>query len=210
MPARHTSTNPAAIKKDVTGYERLVFFSDAVMAIAITLLALEVHLPDTITDPAQLPAALTDEAPALGAYFISFFVIGTFWVGHHRIFTHIKRYDPGLLWINLLFLSLIAILPFPTAILGRFAGNRLAVQLYAITVLLIATARTWIWLHAIRANLTAPNVTRADVLRDMLLGILTMLVFLVSFFIAYYNPDMAMYFWIVLFIVLIVIRRLFP
>ncbi len=209
MPANSKpKTTPKPLIEE-TGYERLVFFSDAVMAIAITLLALEVRLPESVTTSAQLPAALLELTPQIGAYFISFFVIGTFWIGHHRMFTHIKRYNHGLLWINLLFLFLVAILPFPTSVLGRFPGNTLAVQFYAATVALIAFVRTGLWLYAINRKLIDPNLTRKQIQRDILIGVVTTLVFLVSIWIATFNANEAMYFWITLFVLAIVQRRIF-
>ncbi len=195
--------------KEETGYERLVFFSDAVMAIAITLLALEVRLPEAVTDPSQLSAALLEQAPSIGAYFLSFFVIGVFWIGHHRMFTHIVRYDSGLLWINMFFLAFIALLPFPTSVLGRFAGDTTAVQFYAGAVTLIAVFRTWIWLHAVNRKLISPKLTRQQIQRDMFLGVLTVLVFLISIFIANFNANAAMYSWIILFLIAVVQRRIF-
>ncbi len=208
MPAKHKPT--IALKpQEETGYERLVFFSDAVMAIAITLLALEVRLPESVTAPAQLPAALLESTPQIGAYFISFFVIGTFWIGHHRMFTHIKRYNQSLLWINLLFLFLIAILPFPTSVLGRFPGVALAVQFYAATVALIAFVRTGLWLYAVNRKLIDPDLSPEQIQRDILLGVVTILVFLVSIWIAAFNPNQAMYFWITLFVLALVQRRIF-
>ncbi len=209
MPAKHNPSNTARSQKEETGYERLIFFSDAVMAIAITLLALEVRLPDAVTSPQQLPNALLEEAPQIGAYFISFFVIGTFWIGHHRIFTHIQRYNSGLLWINLLFLFLIAILPFPTSVLGRFAGDSLAVQFYAGTVALIAAVRTGLWMYAVNHKLISPDTSRKDIQRDIYLGAATVLAFVVSIGIARFNADAAMYFWTILFVLAIVQRRIY-
>src|SRR5688572_2585814 len=84
------------------GLDRIVFFSDAVIAIAITLLALDIRLPE-LDEPngAALRDALWDLRPNYLSYLISFFVIGMYWQVHHRIFREVRRYDERLVWLNL-------------------------------------------------------------------------------------------------------------
>ncbi|MCA9908698.1 MAG: DUF1211 domain-containing protein, partial [Anaerolineae bacterium] len=93
------------------GLERLIFFSDAVFAIAITLLALEIRLPPS-TEEALSDQALLDALLALGprylAYALSFWIIGAFWIAHHRRYRTINRYDGRLLQLNLLLLMVLA------------------------------------------------------------------------------------------------------
>jgi uncharacterized membrane protein len=84
--------------------ERTVFFSDAVFAIAITLLALEIRLPDVADDPTALQEALIGLWPKFFSFLISFWFVGNYWVAHHRVFHYIRAYDRRLLLINLLFL----------------------------------------------------------------------------------------------------------
>ncbi|MBK7916581.1 MAG: DUF1211 domain-containing protein [Chloroflexi bacterium] len=93
-----------------------LFFSDAVFAIAITLLALEIRLPplpETATN-VQLLAALGALWPRYLSYIISFLAIGMMWLSHHRAFRHVHRYSDRLILLNILFLLLIGFLPFPT------------------------------------------------------------------------------------------------
>ena len=92
--------------------ERLVNFSDAVIAIAITLLVVQFSVPAASEDVGE---ALLDRWPQFLSFILSFFVIGIFWMAHHRIFRYVARMDQGLLWLNLLFLMCIAFLPYPTA-----------------------------------------------------------------------------------------------
>jgi hypothetical protein len=102
------------------GLERLVFFSDAVFAIAITLLALDLRLPDRTggyTD-ATLLDALSGLMPSLFAFALSFVILATFWLGHFRTFRAVVRSDGWLVTINLVFLFFIALLPFPTSIVA--------------------------------------------------------------------------------------------
>jgi len=120
--------------------ERLVFFSDAVFAIAITLLVIEIHVPDV---PYRAPAhvyweALAQLAPSFVSFAISFFVIGMFWMGHHRAFSLAGRYHPRILGWNLLLLGLIAFMPFVTALVGRYYGAPVPTGLYWGWMVLIA------------------------------------------------------------------------
>jgi uncharacterized membrane protein len=101
--------------------ERLIFFSDAMFAIAITLLVIELHaphLPHRATD-AQHLQALAALIPPLIAFFISFGVIGAFWAGHHRSMSLARHWSPQLLVPNILMLCAIAFMPFATAYMGQ-------------------------------------------------------------------------------------------
>jgi uncharacterized membrane protein len=113
-------------------YERVVFFSDAVFAIAITLLVIEIHVPHVAvhTDSA-LAFALLGLLPKYIGFVVSFFVIGRFWIGHHRLCGHLAKADDGLIGRNLLFLMLVAFGPFPTALLSEYPDSRVAVGVYA-------------------------------------------------------------------------------
>jgi len=117
---------------DETGLERIIFFSDAVFAIAITLLALEIRLPSLPAQAtnAQLLAALGALGPRYLSYAISFLVIGLLWLGHHRAFRHVHQYSNRLIFLNILFLLVIGFLPFPTAVIGEF-GNAVGTIFYA-------------------------------------------------------------------------------
>lgn len=112
--------------------ERLAFFSDAVFAIAITLLIIEVRLPATTPETERgIAQGLADLIPQYIGFFVSFFVIGRFWIGHHRVFGRLKRVDDILVWRNLLFLMTIAFMPFPTALVSHYVSTRVAVGAYA-------------------------------------------------------------------------------
>src|SRR5207237_5092652 len=97
--------------------ERSVFFSDAVFAIAITLLIIQIKVPtiDHHAPDREFWLKLFDLYPKFFGYFFSFFVIGAYWVGHHRIYGHIVRWDYGLVWRNILFLLAIGFMSCATA-----------------------------------------------------------------------------------------------
>ena len=144
-----------------TNTERIVFFSDAVFAIAITLLALEIKIPEVAhyTGAWQHLASLLELWPRVLNFLISFVVIGTYWTAHHRIFTYIHRYDRRLVWLNLLFLLCIACMPIITALLGATAPDMVSVGIYAAVLALTGLAQWALWHHATSHHrLVAPDL----------------------------------------------------
>ena len=172
---------------DKLGLERLIFFSDAVFAIAITLLALDLRLPSDVESPgnAQLLAQLLEIWPKYLAYVVSFLAIGTFWVGHHRRFRLIMRYDRGLLTLNLLFLMVIAFVPFPTSVISE-TGNRTATIFYALTMALGGLMLATLWWYASWHNrLTDPGLGAQQARRQFVPMLLTVELFVVSISLAF-------------------------
>ncbi len=124
--------------------ERLVFFSDAVFAIAITLLVLEIHVPRLAGEATDHDFAieLAHLLPSLIAFALSFLVIGMFWMGHHRLFADATHYSEKLVWPNLLFLMAIAFMPFATAFMGS-NGDRFVPALVYNSSLLACGLAEW-------------------------------------------------------------------
>lgn len=131
--------------------ERLTFFSDAVFAIAMTLLVIEVRLPElhAATDR-SLAQALLDLLPNYIGFVISFLVIGRFWSGHHRVMAVIDAADPALVRANLLLLMAIAFMPFPTAVLSDHSMMRVAIGFYTAYLLLVGLANVRVITIALR------------------------------------------------------------
>jgi uncharacterized membrane protein len=127
---------------------RLEAFSDGVLSIAATLLVLELHVPDVGQD---LGAALLAQWPSYAAYFVSFATIGIIWVNHHQLFVHVRRVDRTLLFLNLGLLMVVSLIPFPTAILGRFAlvdgESHIAAAVFGGLMILMSLAFTALWRH---------------------------------------------------------------
>jgi len=107
--------------------ERLILFSDAVFAIAITLLVIEIKVPsmhDGIASEADLLRAVGQLTPKILGFLISFMLIGIYWTRHHALFGYVIDYTPRLLWLNLLFLLSVVIMPFSTGIFGEYSTPR--------------------------------------------------------------------------------------
>ena len=142
-----THPKPPFVERDEDGvnFERVVFFSDAVFAIAITLLALEIRLPEVELD--ALPQAILALLPEIAVYALSFLIVGLYWVGHHRMFQYIARYDYTLIWLNLLFLLCIAFLPVASSILGHYQ-HPFAVLFYCSVLCSTSLMSVLLWWYA--------------------------------------------------------------
>lgn len=185
--------------ENTMGMERIVLFSDAVFAIAITLLALEIRLPNVAgLDNSELWRGLGSIYPKYLSFMVSFLVIGNFWFIHHRQFGYIERYDTRLIVINLLMLMTIAFIPFPTVVISE-NGNRTATILYALTMCAVGSLLTWLWFHASsNRRLTAPDLPPAIVRRGIVRNLSVSAVFLLSVALAFINPDLAKFSWILI------------
>ncbi len=167
---------------DGLAFERVLFFSDAVFAIAITLLVIELRLPDlgehaTSDDVLR---ALQAQAPRLFAYALSFLTIGTYWLAHWRRYQVVERIDFRLATINLLLLGFVALIPFPTGVIGEYGDTAAAVVFYAVTLSAAGIMGTVSWLYADRAGLTVPGLSRHHVRSSSLRGMAVPIVMLPS------------------------------
>lgn len=188
------------VEKDEMGMERLVFFSDAVFAIAITLLALEIRLPKDITHASntELLQSLFSIWPKYLGYMISFLSIGNFWVIHHRQYRYIERYDTRLMFINLLVLMSVAFIPFTTAVISE-NGNRIATILYALSASMVGLLSTLLWVYAsYKCRLVAPDMEPAVVHRGVVRNLIAPTIFFFSIGLSYVDPDLAKFSWILI------------
>jgi uncharacterized membrane protein len=132
--------------------ERLAFFSDAVFAIAITLLVLEIKVPELhpAGDERMLWQALLDLLPKVIGFVLSFLVIGTYWITHHRLFRWVRGYDGRLVWKNLRLLLCVSFIPFPTAFFSEYPAYRTSLIFYAVSLVLVGLAQIALWRYLVR------------------------------------------------------------
>ncbi|MDQ3291497.1 MAG: TMEM175 family protein [Bacteroidota bacterium] len=161
--------------------ERMILFSDAVFAIAITLLVIEIKVPHL---EEQSDGAVAREMlhllPKIFGFITSFFVIGIFWTVHHRIFGTVVNYNTKLLWLNLLFLLSIALMPFSTALYSEFYMPQLIVPyiFYTINISLIGFLNFLIVRHInnpknqLRDEYDEPNAVKASYARALMMPII--------------------------------------
>lgn len=129
---------------------RLEAFSDGVMAIAITLLVLNLHVPTANEVSGQgLASALVHQWPSYAAYLVSFLIIGIIWINHHAMFALVRRVDRGVLFANLGLLLVVSVIPFPTQLLADYLTSstdaHVAAATYSGTMLGMAVAFTLLW-----------------------------------------------------------------
>jgi uncharacterized membrane protein len=175
---------PSKADSGIFPSERLVVFSDGVMAVAITLLVLDLKLPPGVTD-SELPKALAESMHGLWCYVLSFLVIGLLWMAHHHQFSYIERVDGVLMWLNLFFLMTVGLIPFVTSVMSDH-GIPLPTMLYAgvlfITCLLLAA----MWGYACsRPKLMEHALSKGEQREGTLKPLLTALVFAISIPVAY-------------------------
>ena len=124
--------------------ERIVFFTDAVVAIAITLLALDLKIDQTANDHLTF-SVLVENWQKFAAFFLSFISIAIFWKVHHELYRFIKSVDQKLFWYNTGWLLFIAILPFTTALISTFFNDTAAMFSYCLNTFLITVFQNYIW-----------------------------------------------------------------
>ena len=178
-------------------YDRVLFFSDAVMAIAITLLVVDLRVPDTVPSATHQLGADKHKILSFG---ISFVVIGLFWLGHHHLFRYITALDRRLMLLNLLFLGTIAFLPYPTALLSATQGEQPAsTAFYAACVAATGLVELVIWLYAVRADGLVPaSVSPARRRYETTLLLPVPVVFALSIPVAFAAPVAALFSWLLL------------
>jgi uncharacterized membrane protein len=179
--------------------ERLVLFSDAVIAITITLMVLEIRLPEGFGEfsDAELWSALLGLWPRFLAYVISFAVIAVFWMNHRAKFDRIGKSDRGITWLNFLFLMTIGLPPFTTSIIAENPGT-VGTSIYAAVIVLSGAALSLIWLYAWQRGMIRPEVPEVERRRLLFSALSSGAVFAISIPLSFAHPDAAKYFWLTL------------
>ena len=173
------------------GFDRLVNFSDAVVAIAITLLILP--LVDTATElsDGSILELLEKDWLKLLVFVISFVVIGRFWLAHHRMYESVVGYNSGLLWVNLLWLMSIVFLPFPTELIATSGGNSPTTSLlYVGTMVVTSASLAWQQWIVVRH----PELQAAEVRGNLRIGpaIASAVMMVVVFIATYLLPQLGL------------------
>jgi uncharacterized membrane protein len=187
-----TERSPAATRDR----DRILNLSDGVFAIAITLLVLDIRVPD-IPEGTELPAALLSLWPKYLGYILSFVVISSLWIVHHSIFRGIKAYDRTLLYLNFLFLMLVAFVPFLTSLLGEYGNQQLPVAIYAVTLAVGRLLLTAIhWYSTRNARLLDEARDPAEVRFFLIRGLALPAVFLLPIAVSFLSVGAAIWSWV--------------
>ena len=179
--------------------ERLILFSDAVFAIAITLLVIEIKIPEIhekpVTDNAVLHK-LAELIPKFVGFLVSFLLIGQYWIVHHRMFSFVINFTDRLIWLNILFLFAIALMPFSTGFYSEYVlrGVVTPVIFYTANIALLGLANflMWRYLSNQKNNLTE-NLTPALSKYFSLRALTVPTIFVIFSFVYLYNPTIAFF-----------------
>jgi uncharacterized membrane protein len=178
-------------------FARVLAFTDGLFAIAMTLLIVSVTVPhisdgDSIR---QLADALNDLSPAFVSFFISFAVIGRYWLAHHQFVSLLSAMDQGFITLNLLYLTFIAFLPFPTALLGEYFENPLSVAIYAVSVGIVSGMEVVLFRHAFRRHLLRRQPTPEVYRFGVIASLSPVFFFAISIPVAFVSTTLAVLIW---------------
>jgi len=187
---------------------RLEMFVDGVFAIAITILVLELQVPALQYTNIAVIHYIGEIIPELFGYFLSFFLLAIFLNSHHRQFRFIKQTNANFWWINILLLSLIALVPFSTSLLTGFGGISAAVIFFNLNMLLAGLALVLMWIYAQKTDLikedTEPETIRFIGIRNLAIPIIALIAILSTFI----SPNLSNLVYLLLFAIIPIINRL--
>lgn len=197
-------------KENAKELDRIIFFSDAVFAIAITLLVLEIRIPTLARETAaeKLPHALLELLPKFMGFFISFWMIAVNWVFHHQMCRHLRRYSRALIMLNFLFLMWIAFLPFAAGLFSEYLRVPLANVIYSLTLAATGVSLWLFWRHAARKGLLNPATTGREIRFHGLRALAIPAVYLLSIPVALWaDVGMSRQIWILIAPAMLLVRR---
>ena len=177
-------------------FARVAAFSDGVFAIAMTLLVVGIAVP-TVRE-SQLNSALGDLTPDIIAFFISFIVIGRYWMAHHQFFSRLRAVETEFISVNLLYLAAIAFVPFPTALVSKYEDSAITVVIYAATLGAASLLEAVMTYMAHRAGSFREPLTAVAFKYEMLGALLPVTMFAISVPIAFSSTTLALLSWLLL------------
>jgi uncharacterized membrane protein len=180
-------------------FERVAFFSDAVFAIAMTLLVVGIGIPHVRGSKVQ--DALGTKGDEIFGFFLSFLVIALYWLAHHRFFAKLVAVDGRFMRLNLIYLAGIAFMPFPTALVGLYGSDEaIVIVLYAITLGTVSLLETAMFWHAQHAHLMRRQLDGTAFRNYLIASVAPAVVFAISIPIAVFgDPGLALVSWVLIF-----------
>jgi uncharacterized membrane protein len=184
--------------------DRLVFFCDAIFAIAITLLILQIDVPAIVYE-ADVDNVLVELWPRFVSFAISFFVIARFWLVHLNLFAHVRRLDMKLIVITLVFMSLIVFLPFTTDFYGAHSDNKYVLTMYVLSIVATSLLSHIAWRYVLKKpELLLADRDTKEMRRHSWRGLLVSLEFVLALLIVYIDPILEPWYWLI-FVVIVAI-----
>ena len=190
--------------------KRVEFLTDGIFAVVMTLLVLDISVPqisshdaiDSITVGTELLNGLFDLWPKLLSFGISFITLAIYWLAHHRQFYYIKHVNRTLIWINFMFLMATCLLPFSASLLGEYHQQQISIFVFGANSIIIASLLSIQWWYALSHYSTFVHenldpVIKTTSLKRLLLGII---VYLIAIGISFVDVHLSVYFFVVILI----------
>jgi uncharacterized membrane protein len=172
---------------------RVLALSDGVFAIILTLLVLEIRVPE-LGAGQTLRQALREIRPSLTAFLISFVVVAIAWAGHRDVFALIRRTDRAIVWLNFLYLLPLSILPFGAAMLATYERDPIALKMYGLILVATVVTRLAVWLYATnRTHILIAPVDARSRWAGVILVAIPGVAYLVAFLVAEPAPTLAIW-----------------
>jgi len=181
------------------GLDRILALSDAIFAFSLTLLALNLVVPQLTSGQlnTELQNKLIEMIPSFIVFFWSFFIVSFYWIHHHRLFRYIRRYDGLLIWCNLILLMFITLVPFTTNLNMHYGNLQIAVILSAIFYAIPGLASSGLWHHASKNHLLIDKKLSDHTIRFLRnRNYVAPFVFLISIPFSYIHPYLTIIIWL--------------
>jgi uncharacterized membrane protein len=204
-------------EENMPGIDRLLALTDGVVAIALTLLILQLQIPvnsllkQDLNSASALWRALSidGDGSELTSYLVSFVVIAQFWLVHHRILRTMRGHSEGLAWRNFAFLLALTLMPFTSDLMGRFSDNPLAVTFFGLNLMALSLSTQWIRIYAAHHDLiVAGRNSRYEELLGRVRALLTVGVVSLSLVMAWADTSLARYVWLLFLVVPVIGSRI--
>jgi uncharacterized membrane protein len=190
---------PVADDESMPGIDRLLALTDGVVAIALTLLVLQLQIPHlaNANSASALWRALDPDGSELTSYLVAFVVIAQFWLVHHRILRVMRGHSEGLAWRNFAFLLTLTLMPFTSDLMGRYSDNPLAVTFFGINLMALSLSTQWIRVYAARHDLiVGERRSRYEEQVGRVRAVLTVVIVAISLVLAWTDTSLARYVWL--------------
>ncbi len=189
------------------GLDRIINLSDAVFAFSMTLLAVDLVVPDT-GDAAVISQSIFGEIPRFIYFFMTFFITAAYWGSHHRIFRFIRRYDDNLMRLNIFLLVCIILMPFITKLINGHGSNQMFVIIAAIGYAAPGLFLSIIWHYSSKGHKLVDEKIPGDYIRvTTFMNYISPSVFLISIPFSFLKPSYALYCWFILIPANFLVRR---
>jgi uncharacterized membrane protein len=191
-------------RDDGSAFDRVAYFTDAVFAIAMTLLIVSVDAPE-LTPAETRDRSSTIEAmlgnldelfPQLFSFFLAFLLLARYWLAHHAFFAVLGKVDRRFIALNLTYLAFVAFLPFPTELVGKYEHDPISVTTFALTLAAISGMETVLFRHAHRSHLLLHQMSERTYRYGMIQSSTPVVLFLLSIPLAFWSTTAALLSWL--------------